>query len=32
MNQDGKSLKEINNYINKKYETFGTPTPTPEPK
>ncbi|NMD71808.1 hypothetical protein HHO41_16035 [Bacillus sp. DNRA2] len=32
MNKDGKSLKEINSYITKKYEDFGEPTPTPTPK
>ncbi|HAQ08727.1 MAG TPA: hypothetical protein DCR24_14905 [Bacillus bacterium] len=32
MNQDGKELKEIHRLILKKYESFGTPTPTPEPK
>lgn len=32
MNQNGKSLKEINKYILEKYEDFGEPTPTPTPK
>ncbi|RID83886.1 hypothetical protein D1970_14910 [Mesobacillus zeae] len=32
MHQDGKELKEIHRLIKAKYEDFGTPTPTPEPK
>jgi hypothetical protein len=32
MHQDGKSLKDINQLIRTKYQDFGEPTPTPEPK
>ncbi|NMD68880.1 hypothetical protein HHO41_01170 [Bacillus sp. DNRA2] len=32
MYQDGKDLKEINKTITEKYESYGTPTPTPVPK
>ncbi|AGK53441.1 PCYCGC motif-containing (lipo)protein [Bacillus sp. 1NLA3E] len=32
MYQDGKSLKDINKLIVKKYESVGEPTPTPVPK
>ncbi|AZU63294.1 hypothetical protein CHR53_19630 [Neobacillus mesonae] len=32
MHVDGKSPKKIYEYITKKYEDFGEPTPTPEPK
>ncbi|PLR99902.1 hypothetical protein CVD19_02285 [Bacillus sp. T33-2] len=32
MDQDGKDLKDINRLITKKYDNYGTPTPTPVPK
>lgn len=32
MSQDGKDKKEIYRLITTKYESYGTPTPTPEPK
>jgi hypothetical protein len=32
MKNDGKDLKEVNRLITKKYESYGTPTPTPIPE